>query len=747
MIKNLMKKTIKKIFFLIVFLIDKSPILFRFRQSINWKKQNKTLKLYKLIEHKETNNKSKIEVVNLNANDICNSKCVMCNIWEQKKDFEISSNQIGEILKNELFHNVKHIGVTGGEPTLRDDLPEIFEQIILSIPNITGLSIITNCIKEKEVIEKINKIIEICNSYKKQFSIMVSLDGFKETHDKIRGRKNNFNSAINVIDYYVKKGIEVTTGSTISKDNVWEMDELLDYIIANKLNGRFRVAEFINRLYNENKTSIIRNFSKDEEYNLILFFYKLIFKYENDESFKRTYLSIINLLSGGERLIGCPYHKNGVVLNSKGELAYCAPKSKIIGSTLITDAEKIYFKNLDELDRIKNNDCKNCIHDYHSSITSNEYSIKINEEYWRNRININSILTKKEINSIGYNKQFDFQIFITGWYGTETVGDKAILGGIIEEIKKKYNEKKIGFVVSSLYPIITKRTIEELNLINCIVIPVYDKLFISTVKGSDLVVMGGGPLMDLDELSLPLTSFRVANEFKIKTIIYGCGLGPLFKKKYINAVKEILNLSDEIYLRDIKSKDIANKWLIHKKDIKLSGDPAKTYINKYNNVTNQNNSLNRITCFLRELTYEYFSDISLKEFNELKFELEYKLAEYIKNKAKEFNVKEIYFDHMHNFVIGNDDRDFSRYFIKKYFSECNITINYNKKLSTIESVVNCMKNSRFNVCMRFHSVVFAHTLNTNFIGLDYTNGGKIKSYLKDNNSIENLLTIEKILKK
>lgn len=24
-------------------------------------------------------------VINLNANDICNSKCVMCNIWEQKR--------------------------------------------------------------------------------------------------------------------------------------------------------------------------------------------------------------------------------------------------------------------------------------------------------------------------------------------------------------------------------------------------------------------------------------------------------------------------------------------------------------------------------------------------------------------------------------------------------------------------------------------------------------------------------------
>lgn len=40
----------------------------------------------------------------------------------------------------------------------------------------------------------------------------------------------------------------------------------------NSIYGRFRVAEFIKRLYNENKSSVIRNFNDDEVYHLILFF-------------------------------------------------------------------------------------------------------------------------------------------------------------------------------------------------------------------------------------------------------------------------------------------------------------------------------------------------------------------------------------------------------------------------------------------------------------------------------------------
>ena len=65
-------------------------------------KQNEILYLNSLKE--TSSNKYKvydeppIEVINLNANDICNSKCVMCNIWEQKKEKEITTDDLKKIL-------------------------------------------------------------------------------------------------------------------------------------------------------------------------------------------------------------------------------------------------------------------------------------------------------------------------------------------------------------------------------------------------------------------------------------------------------------------------------------------------------------------------------------------------------------------------------------------------------------------------------------------------------------------------
>lgn len=685
-----------------------------------------------------------ITEINLNANDVCNSHCVMCNIWQQGEKYEFTPSDLETILKDPLYKHVKSIGVTGGEPTLRKDLSLIYESIFNALPDIENVSTITNCINQEEVKERIDEVIEVCKKYNKPFSMMISLDGVSSVHEKVRGTKGNFDSAITVYKYFSSKGISVVTGTTISKINVWEVDELLDYLKENKMYGRFRVAEFINRLYNENNKSIIRNFDEDETYHLILFFYKLIHTFEDNESFQRTYKSIISVLSGNGRMIGCPYHAKGLSLNSRGELAYCAPKSKIIGEALKESSYKIFKDNLNEKTRIFKEDCYSCIHDYHAPITYREKKIELEEEYWKGIINLNSQTKISKLDKIAATCKGQNQILITGWYGTETVGDKAILGQIINELKEKYGNNA-PIIISSIYPLITQRTLKELNVSDAYVVQVYSEEFISCIKGSEYIIMGGGPLMDLDVLAIPLTAFRIAKRNRKTTIIYGCGLGPLYKPHYIEAVKKLLNISDFIKLRDQKSIDIARNWLNKNIEIELTGDPARKYLKKYTENGTQKPEKKVLTCFLRELTYEYSNGLPYDEFEVLKQNFETSLVNYIKKKAIEIDADEIRFDHMHNFFCGMDDRDFSRHLIRTYFKDSSIPVSYNKKLSTIDSVTDAMLISTHNICMRFHSVVFAETLATEYTAIDYTQGGKILNFLKDNNKLDMMLSINDLI--
>ena len=685
----------------------------------------------------------KVTVINFNATNLCNSACMMCNVWKNKERDEISTEYLYKLLQDSFFNNVKHIGITGGEPTLRKDLSAIFETVINALPAIQGLSLITNCIQNEIVIERVNEIRKVCKKYNISFSMMVSLDGMGSIHDEARGKKNNFQAVINVLNYYIKQRVNVAFGCTISKINVWGVDELLDFAKKNNYYGRFRIAEFINRLHNSDRHDVIRNFNEEERYHLILFFYKLIFSYEKSEIYRRTYYSIISILNGGKRLTGCPYHSNGIMLDYNGDIAYCAPKSQIIGNAVKNSALQLYQSNIDERDKVLKNYCDNCIHDYHAPLTEKESQLYAKRNFWKEYINLDNHISfsfHKNIKAHGSEKK---QILITGWYGTETVGDKAILGGIEYELREKYGED-IEIVITSLYPIITEHTVKELN-INAKIIDVYSEDFVSYAKGSDLVMIGGGPLMDLDELALPLIAFKLAKSENHKTIIYGSGLGPLTKPKFIKATGEILKLADEIQLRDEKSVKIAKEWTNGKKEISCSGDPAKKYLEllKFENIEREN----VLRCYLRDWTYGYAQNLSKKEFLTLKAQFEISLSNFIKQKTSELDVDKIVFESMHNFVIGNDDRDFARYFIKKYFFDFSVPVVYNKKLSTVDSIATSMKQSVHNVVMRFHSVLFADTLQTSYTAIDYTLGGKIENYLTDNNRLENLMKITDLIER
>lgn len=686
---------------------------------------------------------SKPTVLNLNIIDSCNSKCTMCNIWKRDEALEISPEQLKTVLSDDLYSELLHVGVTGGEPTLREDLSDVYQKIIEAVPNIKGLSIITNAIIEEDVKKRILEVKRVCDSHKVPFSVMISIDGVGKAHDNVRGTKGNFKTAISVFNYLKDElKVSVDFGCTISKINAWDADDLLFYAKQNNMYGRFRVAETINRLYNQDRGKVIRNFDNDETYNLLLLFEKLKHSFETNSTYKRTYTSIQNVLQGGDRLIGCPYHNEGIVLGSKGQLSYCAPKSKEIGNALEQSSQQVYKEQFAEKKRILKENCSSCIHDYHASITPREIDLQKNEKFYAKYLKIEQ--SKKIVAMARWIKKIPKtnllpRVFIVGWYGTETVGDKAILAGIVDYYKSEFNNE-VDFVIGSIYPFVTKRTCYELS-INATVVSTRTFELLAYSKSSDIIVMGGGPLMDINELFVPLLGFKVAKAFKKKTVVFGCGIGPLKSEKFENAVKVILLLSDEIKLRDQKSIEIAKSYGITS-EIEFFGDPAKRHLKAINKkwVVEKENI---ITCYLRDWTFEYFKG-SLEAFAVEKRKFEDNLARLIKKQANDKNVDRIEFHHMHNFVIGNDDRDFSRYFIQKYFKN-DKRVYFNKKLSTVDNIAQSMKKSRLNICMRFHSVLFAHTLETDFIAIDYTLGGKIHAYLKDNDCLEKEIMIHNLI--
>lgn len=110
--------------------------------------------------------------------DICNSRCQMCRIWENKKSTDISVDQLAAGLRSDLFSEVIAIGFNGGEPTLRPDLSALVRTVVDALPSLAHISLITNAFKYKQAIQQVDDMADISKSKGLNFDVMVSLDGF-----------------------------------------------------------------------------------------------------------------------------------------------------------------------------------------------------------------------------------------------------------------------------------------------------------------------------------------------------------------------------------------------------------------------------------------------------------------------------------------------------------------------------------------------------------------------------------------
>ncbi len=317
-------------------------------------------------------------------------------------------------------------------------------------------------------------------------------------------------------------------------------------------------------------------------------------------------------------------------------------------------------------------------------------------------------------------------ISVVGWYGTETMGDKAIFDGILSVFNNLSPNTHIQ--VGSLYTFYSERTfIEEKDVFKQtapnMTFSIFDmkneEELTQNIRKSNMVIFGGGPLMDLEELFLIKYSFEVAKKKDIPCIIMGAGIGPLKQKIYVKTVESIIKLSSLVILRDSKSvEQLLHLYSLNNKIIMLP-DPAIISIENYKKKNTRYPNRNIIVNF-RDYSENVYSRRLLHN-KELWRELIFALKDI---------ADKVYFMPMHNFYIGEDDR----YCIASIldgedidgFEIFHSPINLHTMYSLIMNAYAC-------VGMRYHSVVMQTILNGNNLIIDYTGKkeGKIYGFLSD----------------
>lgn len=697
----------------------------------------------------------KPSVIQFPVIDICNSQCQMCRIWENKKSPCISTEDLRKGLRNPLYSEVASVGLNGGEPTLRKDLGELTSVLFEELPKLRTISLITNAYKYQEVIARISKVGAAVQKHGGLLDVMVSLDGFGEMHDRVRGKPGNFERAEKVIDYIQTSPLvsNVRIGCTIIKENVYGLADLFEYCMSKGLYIKYRLGIPHQRLYTENLVDPYA-LTAEEKYHIAEFLEGLITHYETDERQKFFYRSLIDQLIYNEpRKAGCDWKHRGATITSRGELLYCAVQSKVLGKIHETDSEQVYFANADHLRGIIETKCASCNHDYVGIPPKTPYikqlavqtvrkfrveplarhiyrTTKISTIRHHRRFNSRRSLMKKlafEPLPAPVNENAAHRVLICGWYGTETLGDKAILGGVMLAIRQKLG--RVDFTLVSLFPYVSemsRRQMEELK--GCHIVNPQDGVRLAA--GMDLVVFGGGPLMAIDELADMEAIFGAARADGVPTVIAGCGVGPLGAKWHNAALKNILSLASMRIYRDAKSRALASELGVDTSADLVAEDPAFTWLhNQRDRLQSSPPTDHKVLLLgLRDFPHStYARHLSPSACQAAKLRYEQAVTQALETLTEQYPDLVIRPLPMCTNHFGDDDRWFYRRLFggnAKLKDKLDVSL-LRAELAPLD-YCEAFRAAHVVLTMRFHSLVFALGLEVPTVAIDYTLGkGKV----------------------
>lgn len=158
----------------------------------------------------------------------CNLKCVMCKLWDEVPEKELSTEDWMKIIEDLKRNGIKNIHFTGGEPLLRRDLCELIQY---SSQRGFVVGITTNGILLKK--EMLDKLINAGLR-----SIAISVDALNGKYEELRGVANSF------------KKIEDTLSLVSDAKERSRIDVCINFVLMKSTIDEFKnVKNLVDRLH------------------------------------------------------------------------------------------------------------------------------------------------------------------------------------------------------------------------------------------------------------------------------------------------------------------------------------------------------------------------------------------------------------------------------------------------------------------------------------------------------------------
>jgi MoaA/NifB/PqqE/SkfB family radical SAM enzyme len=279
----------------------------------------------------------------------CDSKCLHCGVAEPETlAEEMPPEDLRLALAQPFFGAIRTAWLTGGEPTLRQNLAAVARVMVETLPALDTLGLATHAIRTQRVIQQILNLLDALDPKRHGLFIHVSLDGLGETHDRIRGVPGAFAGVMATLEAISELRrdspayrLEVGLNCVIQPENVADLPALRELAQKRGLSITFNTVCISDQIFNNREREAKLTFSPEARGGVIAFLEataRLV-----SPGLAAHYRQIARMLEGAPRARRCLSLWSTIILDSDGTYLPCPTASALLPiSAQSRDLEEVW---------------------------------------------------------------------------------------------------------------------------------------------------------------------------------------------------------------------------------------------------------------------------------------------------------------------------------------------------------------------------------------------------------------------
>jgi MoaA/NifB/PqqE/SkfB family radical SAM enzyme len=273
----------------------------------------------------------------------------MCNIWKIPREVpNLPADQWIKLLSSDLFGDLRELDITGGEPFIKKDLPDLLAGICelkkTGLTALKSIAVTTNGLLTEQVLTVTEKILPKLQNKNLELVMVCAMDAIGNIHDKIRNFKNAWTKVDRTIKGLVRlrekhPNLIIGLKTTILPINISDLEKIAQYAASK---GLFTIISPCiiteGRYLNPDRAEDLI-FSREDIEKMIQFY--------SGDQFNWSYHAdvLVQYLKTGITKKPCSCGFNYFFVRSNGEMLLCPLIKESVGNITTTNVSDLFFSD------------------------------------------------------------------------------------------------------------------------------------------------------------------------------------------------------------------------------------------------------------------------------------------------------------------------------------------------------------------------------------------------------------------